>query len=132
MEKYMTPEELFHYGVLGMKWGVRKNPSKAFYKASKKANKLQKKQVAANVASQKLQMIGLRKEVRAITKMQRHRATKTKLKASELALKSAALQKKGDRWVKKMEKAFKEVKVSEISQEHMEAGKKYAYMLLDK
>ena len=30
-----------------------------------------------------------------------------------------------------MEKAFSQVKISDISPEHMAAGKKYAYMLLN-
>ena len=41
----MTPteqynKELYHYGVKGMKWGVRKNPAKAYAKAVRKKRKL--------------------------------------------------------------------------------------------
>ena len=34
--------ELKHYGVVGMKWGVRKDPAKAYFKAHKKLRKLEK------------------------------------------------------------------------------------------
>lgn len=129
MEKYMTPEELFHYGVLGMKWGVRKNPSKAFYKASKKAKKLRDKEVATNVKAEKLRSKAFKKETSATTTEKYNKAVELKTKANKLSLKSAKLKKKGDKWVKKMENEFKETKVSEISREHMDIGKKYAYML---
>lgn len=35
--------QLCHYGVLGMKWGVRKNPSKAYVKATRKKQRLDKR-----------------------------------------------------------------------------------------
>ena len=35
--------ELKHYGVIGMKWGVRKNPAKAYAKSTKKRKKLESK-----------------------------------------------------------------------------------------
>ena len=37
---FASDEELYHYGVMGMKWDVRKNPAQAYEKASKKMTKL--------------------------------------------------------------------------------------------
>lgn len=50
-----TGNELAHYGVLGMKWGYRKDPQKAFAKAAAKKNRLERRAAKGNVKSASIQ-----------------------------------------------------------------------------
>lgn len=132
MSKYVTHnDELYHYGVLGMKWGVRKNPSKAYAKASKKANRLTDKALETNIKAAKLRKKSLPNLIAPNNSRRYANAVNAQLKANELEVKSAKLTKKYNKWINSMEKAFSQVKISDISPEHMAEGKKYTYMLLN-
>lgn len=140
--------ELKHYGVLGMKWGVRKANkeywkvgsdeekakriySKVYSKSTTKANKLNRKAVNKNLKSAKLQKKAFKKESKATNEKQQQKARQMQFKANKLRLKSAKLQKKAMKWEKKMEGPLSYIKVSDVSKESLASGKKYTYMLFD-
>lgn len=115
----MEDNELKHFGVVGMKWGVRKNPSRAYGKASKKANKLNRK---AAIAFNKTNKANKKTESNPSNQQYINKAAK---KQSTYERKQA----KADKWISSMEKTFRKTNVSDITQKDMIAGKDYAYML---
>ena len=119
-------DELAHYGVVGMKWGVRKgNYTKAYKKATKKAGKLEKKYNKANAKAAKANA----KMSKNSTFKSNKKLLKRMRKAHKLSAKAAKAELRGAKWTAKMEQTFKGVKISDIDKEVLDAGRKYMYML---
>lgn len=116
--------ELYHYGVLGMKWGVHHNAAKAYSKAAAKSNKLQdkvektgqnyaKKSQKANsgVSTRYLKRQAKADKLQAKANKKKYGLFTNAKKATELQVKADRAQYKADKIKGRAEKRnFKESK----------------------
>lgn len=127
---------LEHYGVLGMKWGVRKDANKAYARASKKLSKLDRKAADSAASAAKADARSTDKQRKAdsamiFKKSSAKKAIKAIEKSDRARLDYARKMEKAVSWYKQMENTFRDVKLSNVNSEYVTLGKKYSKICLD-
>lgn len=107
----MNEDYLAHYGVIGMRWGVRHDRQKAYRKAEKKLNKLNSKSEKQSEKAEKHRAKSERKA--AIGMGSNERARQARL-AGKYSRQSEKTSQKAEKWLKSMEDVFSETPVSKL------------------
>ena len=117
-----TPS-LQHYGILGMKWGVRHDPRRAYEKASNKARKYQKKIDKYTTKANKKFSQGVSKSGGMFSSQKG--AAKAFAKSSKYSRKALSKAQKGAKWIDRMKKEFAKQSVVSIDPAIIKLGESY-------
>lgn len=138
-------EDVEHYGVLGMKWGVRKNPVATYSKATKKLRKLDKKVLKARRKADKVKRKAKKLHRKAdkaalkVTNMSNwKKQMKKQIKAGKMDRKFDKKELKADKkfdkaldWTKKMNDVFKDYNLSDFDPNDVELAKAYTQIIFE-
>lgn len=127
LQDSIREDELQHYGVIGMKWGVRRNPSKAYGRAMVKKKKIDDRVSDSRLKGSKLQYKAEKLRQKATTMKKLDASNKKMLQANKLLLDAAKQEAKGRKWMNSVDKAFKDYTIKKLPEGNIKAGKNFVY-----
>ncbi len=123
---YETSDELCHYGVPGMKWGVRRGrATQAYGKAVRKRQKLEDRSAKLQIKANKKLLKASKRLSTATSTSKITKAYKLQAKGNKLALKSSKLKNKALKWQKKMDDVFAGYDIKTVPKKTIKSGKDF-------
>lgn len=119
---------LNHYGVLGMKWGVRHDRRRATERATTKLEKLDSKVTKQRAAYTKAEQKSFRLRSKADASNRAWRSEKAARSIDKAGRKLNATRRarhKAEKWARRMVEVLGDETISSISRQNVELGKKY-------
>ena len=115
-------DELYHFGVPGMRWGHRKMTASYYAKKVRKLNKLDKKARKNDLKTKKYDYKS--------TKLEKKNSVRASKKSAKYRDKSTKAKAKGIKIYQKLERRMVNTPVSELRQRDLEDAKRFAYRYL--
>ena len=128
----MRNDSLKHYGVLGMRWGIRKDKSSAFAFDSLRGDALKLKKAKANYKYKKRVAKEYNSMLDTVEENDDTSAFELSRRAQRLGNKSQKANQAVDSFTNSMRRAYKNVSINEISDAARLIGSDYVSLLSTK